>query len=59
VLYFHGDADILISPAMSQALYDVTSTPKQLLFIRGANHNDAEFTIEHLEAIRKFIRTVR
>jgi hypothetical protein len=59
VLYFHGDADTLIPPAMSQALYDATPTPKQLLFIRGANHNDAEFTIEHLEAIQKFVQTVR
>ncbi len=59
VLYFHGDADALIPPAMSQALYDATPTPKQLLFIRGANHNDAEFRIEHLEAIRKFVQTVR
>ncbi|MER3434546.1 MAG: phospholipase [Leptolyngbya sp. ERB_1_1] len=59
VLYFHGDADTLIPPAMSQALYEATPTLKQLLFIRGANHNDAEFTIEHLEAIRKFVQTVR
>lgn len=59
VLYFHGAADTLIPPAMSQALYDATPTPKQLLLIRGANHNDAEFTIEHLEAIRKFVQTVR
>ncbi|MGG6266801.1 alpha/beta hydrolase [Leptolyngbya sp. AN03gr2] len=59
VLYFHGDADEIVPPRMSQALYDATPTPKQLLFIRGANHNDAEFTIEHLEAIRKFVEGVR
>lgn len=57
--YIHGDADELVPPAMSQALYDATPTPKQLLFIQGAKHNDAEFTIEHLETIRKFVEAVR
>jgi uncharacterized protein len=59
VMFFHGDADEIVPPRMSQALYDASPEPKQLLFIRGANHNDAEFTIEHLEAIRKFVQTVR
>ncbi|GAP98680.1 hydrolases of the alpha/beta superfamily [Leptolyngbya sp. NIES-2104] len=56
VMYFHGDADEIVPARMSQALYDASPNPKQLLFIRGANHNDAEFTIEHLEAIRKFVQ---
>jgi uncharacterized protein len=57
--YIHGDADELIPPSMSKALYDATPTTKQLLFIPGAKHNDAEFTIEHLESIRKFVEAVR
>jgi pimeloyl-ACP methyl ester carboxylesterase len=59
VLLLHGDADTLVPPAMSQALYDATPTPKQLLLIHGANHNDAEFTIEHLAAIRQFVEPDR
>jgi len=57
--YIHGDADELVPPAMSKALYDATPTTKQLLFIPGAKHNDAEFTIENLETIRKFLEAVR
>lgn len=57
--FIHGDADDLVPPAMSQVLYDATPTPKQLLFIPGANHNDAEFTLEHLESIRKFVEGIR
>lgn len=59
VFYIHGDADELVPPVMSQALYDATPTVKQLLFIPSAKHNDAEFTIEHLESIRKFVEAVR
>ncbi|MBD2080304.1 alpha/beta fold hydrolase [Leptolyngbya sp. FACHB-17] len=59
VLYFHGDADSLVPPSMSQALYEATPTRKQLIFIRGAEHNDAEFSLEDLEAIRKFVQIVR
>jgi uncharacterized protein len=57
--FIHGDADEIVPAKMSQVLYDATPSPKQLLFIPGANHNDAEFTIEHLEAIRRFVETVR
>jgi uncharacterized protein len=57
--FIHGSEDDLVPPAMSQALYDATPKTKQLLFIPGAKHNDAEFTIEHLEAIRKFVDAIR
>ncbi|BAY58046.1 hypothetical protein NIES2135_49190 [Leptolyngbya boryana NIES-2135] len=57
--FIHGDADELVPPAMSQALYNATPTEKQLLFIPGAKHNDAEFTIEHLETIRKFVDQIQ
>ncbi|MCU0547776.1 MAG: alpha/beta hydrolase [Leptolyngbya sp. Prado105] len=57
--FIHGDADEIVPSTMSQELYNATPTPKQLLFIPGAKHNDAEFTIEHLERIRKFVDVIR
>lgn len=40
VLVIHGDQDRVISPALGQRLYEALAPPKQMLSIRGGDHND-------------------
>ena len=48
VLFIHGTADEMIPTAMSQQLYDATSTKKKLVMVRNAMHNTTTKTNESL-----------
>ncbi|MDX2257212.1 MAG: alpha/beta hydrolase [Pseudanabaenaceae cyanobacterium bins.39] len=56
ILYIHGTADEVIPASMSQALYNATTAPKQLLLVPNAGHNNTASTNETLyaNAIRQF-----
>jgi len=41
VLFVHGGADRLIPARFSQALYDAAHSPKRLLVVEGATHNNS------------------
>jgi uncharacterized protein len=41
VLFVHGAADRFVPARFSQALYDATRAPKQLLLVEGATHNNS------------------
>lgn len=41
VLFVHGAADRLIPARFSQALYDAARSPKRLLVVEGATHNNS------------------
>lgn len=59
VLYVHGTVDTVTSPQMSQALYEATQAPRQLLLIPAANHNDVQDVggQTYLRAIEDFLRS--
>jgi len=48
VLYIHGTKDELIPVAMSQRLYDATSSKKKLVLVENAMHNNTAATNEEL-----------
>jgi hypothetical protein len=50
ILYIHGAADEVVPPTMSQALYNATTAPKQLLLVPNAGHNNTASTNEALYA---------
>ena len=58
VLYIHGTADDLIPLAMSQRLYEATSTKKQIVLIPNAGHNNTASTNEplYLSSILSFFK---
>ncbi|MCY7333585.1 MAG: alpha/beta hydrolase [Pseudanabaena sp. CAN_BIN31] len=56
VLYIHGTADDLIPAAMSQQLFEATSSKKQIVLIPNGGHNNNASTNEplYLNSIRSF-----
>ncbi len=56
VLYIHGTADDLIPAAMSQQLFEATSSRKQIVLIPNGGHNNNASTNEplYLNSIRSF-----
>jgi hypothetical protein len=56
VLYIHGTNDDFIPPAMSQRLYEATSSKKQIVLIPNGGHNNNASTNEplYLNSIRSF-----
>ena len=56
VLYIHGTADDSVPPAMSQRLYEATTTKKQIVLIPNGGHNNNASTNEplYLNSIRSF-----
>ncbi len=57
VLVMHGDRDRVIPFGLGQELFDQISTPKQLLVLKGADHNDIlpPDAREYWGAIRQFV----
>ncbi|MEM7761065.1 MAG: alpha/beta fold hydrolase, partial [Cyanobacteria bacterium P01_A01_bin.40] len=57
VLFLHGSADSVVSPKMSQQLYNIAAEPKQLFIISGADHVRIYQPGEqsYLKAIQRFI----
>jgi pimeloyl-ACP methyl ester carboxylesterase len=55
-LFIHGTKDGLVPPEMSRRLYEKTSSPKQLTFIKGGGHNNSAAVggEEYLRSIRQF-----
>jgi pimeloyl-ACP methyl ester carboxylesterase len=55
-LYIHGTNDDFIPPAMSQRLYEATSSKKQIVLIPNGGHNNNASTNEplYLNSIRSF-----
>jgi fermentation-respiration switch protein FrsA (DUF1100 family) len=41
VLFVHGAADRFVPARFSQALYDAARSPKRLLVVEGATHNNS------------------
>ncbi len=58
VLFLHGTADSVVTPEMSQRLYDAAPVPKQLFFSSGAEHVRLyqPGTQSYLRAIQQFVR---
>ena len=56
-LFIHGASDAMISPQMSQDLYDAATCPKELLIIEGAGHAQAQDKDPeaYYETIQKFL----
>lgn len=57
VLFIHGEADRYVPPAMSKAMYDAKSGPKELVLIPGATHA-VSYTVnpkKYKEAVHAFI----
>ncbi len=57
VLVLVGDADRIVPPASSQAVYEAARGPKQLVVVPGADHNDEALLdgAELVGAIERFI----
>lgn len=55
-LFIHGTKDALVPPEMSRRLYEKTSSPKQLKFIKGGGHNNSAAIggEDYLRSIRRF-----
>lgn len=60
LLIVHGDSDTIIPFAEAQRLYKLASEPKQLVDIKGANHNDVypDHSEELGSAVSKFLDSV-
>ena len=56
VLFIHGTKDALVPPEMSRRLFEKTSAPKRLTFIRGGGHNNSAAVggEKYLRSIRQF-----
>lgn len=56
-LFIHGASDVLISPHMSQEMYEAATCPKELLIIEEAGHAQAQDKDPELyyEIIRNFL----
>jgi alpha-beta hydrolase superfamily lysophospholipase len=61
ILIIHGTEDELIPFSMSRMLYNSVQTPKNLLIVEGANHNNVRTTNEqqYSQAINKFVNYVQ
>jgi uncharacterized protein len=57
VLIIAGDRDRIVPLEQSRRLYDAAATRKQMVVVRGADHNDAELLSgdEMIEAIASFL----
>ena len=55
-LFIHGAKDALVPPEMSRRLYEKTSSPKQLKYIKGGGHNNSASVggEEYLRSIKEF-----
>ncbi len=51
-----GDADTIVPPARSRALFDAWAGPKEWVSLRGANHNDVAAHEAFWTSIRAFLR---
>lgn len=61
VLYIHGLDDTIVPPASAQTLYDLTSEPKHLWLLEGADHNnflDAAGADVYSQRIRHFLEEI-
>lgn len=58
VLLLHGKKDTLVPPQMSQVLYETLTSPKNLVFIPEAGHNDLPTKGGSLytQSVKNFIR---
>ena len=56
VLFIHGTKDALVPPEMSHRLYEKSSSPKRLAFIKGGGHNNSAAVggEDYLRIIRQF-----
>ncbi|MGD9241476.1 MAG: alpha/beta hydrolase [Desulfobacterales bacterium] len=55
-LFIHGTKDARVPPEMSRRLYEKTSSPKRLTFIKGGGHNNSAAVggEDYLRSIRQF-----
>ena len=51
-----GDADTIVSPARSRALFDAWAGPKTWQVIAGANHNDLGAFAAFWDSVVAFLR---
>ena len=60
LLVIAGDRDTIIPIAQSRRLFDAAASPKQLVVIRGADHNDMALLAgpEMIDAIVAFLKTM-
>jgi uncharacterized protein len=60
VLLLHGSIDPIVPSEMSQKLYDAARTPKQILFITGAEHVKIYQPRDrsYLKAIQRFVESL-
>jgi len=60
MLFFHGDRDDIIDPALGRRLFELAPGPKEFETIRGAGHNDTTLVGGALysERIRRFLDEV-
>jgi pimeloyl-ACP methyl ester carboxylesterase len=56
VLLIHGAADRETPPAHSQRIFNVLNSPKRLLLVPGAGHNDVLAGPEVWQEIESWIR---
>jgi len=61
VLFMHGTEDALVPSEMSRRLYEKTSSPKRLKYIKGGGHNNSASIggEDYLRSIREFEEFVR
>ena len=57
VLVLAGEADRIVPPAQSRALFDAARSPKEWRLVKGASHNDPRFVggPSMLDAMDRFI----
>ncbi|MDH3194562.1 MAG: alpha/beta hydrolase [Acidimicrobiia bacterium] len=57
ILVIAGSEDSIVPLSQSRALYELAPTPKELVIVRGADHNDPELVAgpEVIEAIDRFV----
>jgi uncharacterized protein len=57
LLQIHGDADTIIPLALAERLHAAANPPKQLVIIRGGDHNDPR-TPEFVQALDRFLASL-
>lgn len=59
ILVMHGDRDSIIPFAQGQALFDRLRGPKQLVVLRGRDHNDLHTGEEYWRPVRQLVQQAR